>query len=250
MLSSASAYRSAAYGTPERIGEQRPGAHYRSRRVGTSSSLRRGGRTSRGDFRRTRQDSLDLGPPNCGRITLGRPARVHAFRRCEKAGRSTGVAVGSVRPRARALCPHPPGTGDTVLSVASRPVIDLELTIDAAPTLSETTYTWAGAHVLTVHTVVPHPDLALELHSTFVGHTGVPTHVVHLRLGPPGHEPALTTVDIQEGETEPTYAPRACVYEHAQRLIEALSDLGYRGGVNVADESAFAALERIGPRTT
>jgi hypothetical protein len=134
--------------------------------------------------------------------------------------------------------------------VTSRPVIDLELTIDAAPTLSETTYTWAGAHVLTVHTVVPNVDLALELHSTFVSHPGLPRHVVHLRLGPPGHKPGLTAADTDEAEIEPTHKPRACAYEHAQRLIEVLSDLGYRGAVNVRDESAFAALERISPRTT
>jgi hypothetical protein len=155
----------------------------------------------------------------------------------------------SVRPPAP-RCPEATGTGDTVPSVASRPAIDLELTIDGAPTLSETTYTWAGAHTITVHTVVPQADLALELHSTFVGHPGLPTHVVHLRLGPPGHEPALTAVDMEEAEIEPTYAPRACAYEHAERLIEVLSDFGYRGAVNVPDESAFAALERIGPGTT
>src|SRR5690349_11865343 len=71
-------------------------------------------------------------------------------------------------------------------SVLGRPRIDLELTIDGERAMSETTCTWAGAHVLTVHTAVPRADLALELHSTFVGQSGVDTHVVHLRLGPPG----------------------------------------------------------------
>ncbi|MGI8557003.1 MAG: hypothetical protein ACR2ND_01630, partial [Solirubrobacteraceae bacterium] len=110
----------------------------------------------------------------------------------------------------------------------SRPRIDLDLTIDGASAESETTCSWAGAHVLTVHTSVPRADLALELHSTFVGHPGLRTHVVHLRLGPPGHEPALVAADVDEAQLEPTYAPRACAYEHAQRLIEILSDLGYR----------------------
>jgi len=54
--------------------------------------------------------------------------------------------------------------------VRARPSIDLELSIDDEPVVSETTCTWAGAHVLTVHTVIPRSDLALELHSTFVGH--------------------------------------------------------------------------------
>jgi hypothetical protein len=121
--------------------------------------------------------------------------------------------------------------------------------IDAAPAYSETTYSWAGAHVLTLHTVIPRADLALELHSTFVGHPGLRTHVAHLRCGPPGHEPSLTSADIDDAELEPTYAPRACAYEHAQRLIELLSDLGHCAAVNVPGESAFDSLERIGPRT-
>jgi len=54
--------------------------------------------------------------------------------------------------------------------VRARPSIDLELSIDDEPVVTETTCTWAGAHVLTVHTVIPRSDLALELHSTFVGH--------------------------------------------------------------------------------
>ena len=151
--------------------------------------------------------------------------------------------------------PTPPGTerrrllrstgrGDTVPCVASRPVIDLDVTIDGRSTASETTCTWAGAHVLTVHTVIPCAGLALELHSTFVGHSGVPTHVVHLTLGPPGREPTITSAD-QDEDLDPTYAPRACVYEHAQHLIEVLSALGRRAAVDVPGERAFDGLERV-----
>jgi hypothetical protein len=68
----------------------------------------------------------------------------------------------------------------------SRRQIDLELTIDGKSVVSERTCTWAGAHILTVHTAIPRADLALELHSTFIGHAGVDRDVVHLRLGPPG----------------------------------------------------------------
>lgn len=114
---------------------------------------------------------------------------------------------------------------------------------------SETTCTWAGAHVLTVRSVLPQPDFALDLHSTFVGHPGLLTHVVHLRLGPPGHEPSITASDQDPAHLEPTYAPRVCAYEHAQRLIEILCDFGHSAAVNVPGESAFEALERSAPRT-
>jgi hypothetical protein len=124
------------------------------------------------------------------------------------------------------------------------------IVVDGIPAESETTCTWAGAHVLTVHTAIPRADLALELHSTFIGHSGVQTHVVHLTLGPPGHEATITAADHDEDHLDPTYAPRACAYEHAQHLIEVLGRLGSRASVNVPGERAFNGLERIVPRST
>lgn len=128
----------------------------------------------------------------------------------------------------------------------SRPRIDLELRIDGEPALSETTCTWAGAHILTIHTVTPRGDFAPELHSTFVGHPEVPTQVVHLRLGPPGCAPSIVAAEIDNPQVEPTYAPRACAYEHAQRLIEVLTALGHGVVVNVPGDAAFGALEHAG----
>jgi hypothetical protein len=142
-------------------------------------------------------------------------------------------------------CLRSTGWGGTVSCVASRPVIDLDVTVDGRSTASETTYTWAGAHILTVHTVIPRADLALELHSTFVGHSGVSMHVVHLTLGPPGREPTIASADHDEDELDPTYAPRACAYEHAQHMIEVLAGLGYRAAVDVPGERAFDGLERV-----
>jgi hypothetical protein len=126
--------------------------------------------------------------------------------------------------------------------VSERPAIDLELRLDGQPVESETTCTWAGAYVLAVHTVIPRADLALELHSTFVGHPDVETHVAHLVLGPPGSSPELTSSD--HAQLDPMLSPRGCVYEHAQRLIEVLDELGHRGAVDVPGEGAFAGLER------
>jgi len=55
--------------------------------------------------------------------------------------------------------------------------------------------------------------------------------------------------DYGNGHLDPTLAPRGCGYEHAQRLIELLDDLGYRAAVIVPSESAFEALERIGTQS-
>jgi hypothetical protein len=133
------------------------------------------------------------------------------------------------------------GASGTVWGVSERPVIDLELRLDGKPVESETTCTWGGPHVLVVHTVIPRGDLALELHSTFVGHPDIDTHVTHLVLGPPGRAPELISSD--HDELDPMLSPRGCVYEHAQRLIEVLDELGHRGAVDVPGEGAFAGLE-------
>lgn len=133
-------------------------------------------------------------------------------------------------------------------AVAGRSVIDLNLALDGVPVESETTCTWAAARVLTIHTAIPRADLALELHSTFVGHAGVRTHAVHLTLGPPGRQPSIASADHNEDQLDPTYAPRDCAYEHAQHVIEVLSELGYRASVDVPGDAAFAGLERVAPR--
>ena len=78
----------------------------------------------------------------------------------------------------------PPALGSAIVSGRAR--IDVKLSLDGVRVQSETTYAWASPYVLSVHTVIPQPDLAIELHSTFTGHPGTPTAVTHLMLGPPG----------------------------------------------------------------
>jgi hypothetical protein len=54
-------------------------------------------------------------------------------------------------------------------AVSDRPTIELPITLNGHPAESETTYTWAGPYILSLHTVLPQRGLALELHSTFIG---------------------------------------------------------------------------------
>jgi hypothetical protein len=42
---------------------------------------------------------------------------------------------------------------------------------------------------------MPQRGLAVERHSTFVGHNAVPTHATHLLLGPVGRRPYVVTRD-------------------------------------------------------
>jgi hypothetical protein len=91
---------------------------------------------------------------------------------------------------------------------------------------------------------LPDHGLAVELHSTFVGHEDVPTCVTHLTLGPVGHEPVIAQVEHDRADLDPTLRARECAYEHVQVLLETLKSLGYTVAIDVPDD-AFEDLERV-----
>jgi hypothetical protein len=124
-------------------------------------------------------------------------------------------------------------------------VLPLDIRLDGEAVEAHSTYAAAaGGRVLTIATVLPEHGLAFELISTYVGHAEVPAHVTHLALGPVGHPASIEHVEDREQQLDPVADPRACAYDHAHHLIEALSALGYRASVEV-DERTFTALERV-----
>jgi len=120
----------------------------------------------------------------------------------------------------------------------------LEISLDGRSVESETTCISAGPYVLVIATVLPEAGLAVEVHSTFVGHGGVPTFATHLTLGPAGHAPVTTTAEHDRASLDPTIRARACAYEHAQIVIETLTGLEYSVALDVPDD-AFSQLERV-----
>jgi hypothetical protein len=106
-------------------------------------------------------------------------------------------------------------------------LLSLQVKLDGRPVDSETLYTWVGPYVLVVATTLPERGLAFELHSTFVGHQGVPTCARHLILGPVGHTPAVSTREHEHNNLDPSAGARFCIYEHQHTLIETLGALGY-----------------------
>jgi hypothetical protein len=128
--------------------------------------------------------------------------------------------------------------------VSERRTIALAVTLDGRQVSSETTCTWAGPYVLVIATALPDHGLAVEVHSTFVGHEGVPTCVTHLTLGPVGHEPVIFPVEHEHANLDPMLNARECAYEHVEIVLETLTRLGYEVGINVPDD-AFKELERV-----
>lgn len=84
----------------------------------------------------------------------------------------------------------------------------------------------SGPYVLVMHTVMPQRGLAVELHSTFVGHNAAPTHATHLLLGPVGHLPRVTTRDDASDIVDPFNRPNSCVYAHCHELVDLLAERG------------------------
>ncbi|HEX4836954.1 MAG TPA: hypothetical protein VFV03_00295 [Solirubrobacteraceae bacterium] len=122
--------------------------------------------------------------------------------------------------------------------------IKLSVKLDGRQVSSETTCKWAGPYVLVIATTLPDKDLAIELHSAFVGHKGVPTIATHLNLGPVGHVPFASTAEHEHANLDPMLKARECVYEHTGVLVETLKGLGYEVGIDVPDD-AFEELDRI-----
>jgi hypothetical protein len=127
--------------------------------------------------------------------------------------------------------------------VSARRTISLDIQLDGHRVESETTSIGAGPYALVISTVLPGTGLALQIHSTFVGHEGLPTCATHMTLGPVGHDPSIVMVEYDRENLDPMTKPRECVYEHAGIMLEALTRLGYAPSFDM-DENAFTELER------
>jgi len=122
--------------------------------------------------------------------------------------------------------------------------LPLSLTLHGQPRQAHCTYVWAaGGIVLTITTVIPERGLAFELISTYTGHRDSDTIAVHLALGR-GRIGEIETYRHPRDELNPDELARACAYDHAHRLSEALSDSGRLVAVEL-DEHTFAGLERV-----
>jgi hypothetical protein len=115
------------------------------------------------------------------------------------------------------------------------PLPDPRLTVDGRRVACATRIAYAGAYQLTVWTIVP--ELAAELHSSYLGHPDGNTAVSHLRLRPDG--PPLTLTSERPGAALPVReARRLCLYDHLAELRHLVGDAtGMPAGVEVPDQA-------------
>jgi hypothetical protein len=121
--------------------------------------------------------------------------------------------------------------------------LPLQVSVNDRPRTAHSTYSWsAGGRVLTLSTVLPDRDLAVEMISTYVGHPKTPTIATHLILGPVDHPAEIRTA--QHEHLNPAENARECAYDHAHQLIKALGAAGHQANVQF-DELTFSEIERI-----
>lgn len=118
----------------------------------------------------------------------------------------------------------------------------LPIDLDGRRAHSSTYIARNGAYVLSISTLLPDRGLAVELHSTYVGHPVSETMSTHLFVA--ADLPAPQTIgDVHDvGELDVVDAPRACLYDHALRLQELLRSLGHEARIHIGAD-AIAATE-------
>lgn len=109
-----------------------------------------------------------------------------------------------------------------------RSQLPITFTLDGEAVESVTHLVRSAPYVLVLQTVMPQRGLAVELHSTFVGHSAVPTLATHLLLGPVGQPPHVVTRDDGSGIVDPVNRPDSCAYAHCHELIGLLAERGLR----------------------
>jgi hypothetical protein len=104
--------------------------------------------------------------------------------------------------------------------------LPITFTLDGEPVESVTHLLRAGPYVLVINTVMPQRGLAVELHSTFVGHGAVRTQATHLLLGPVGQPAHVVAREDALSIVDPVNRPDSCVYAHCHELIALLAERG------------------------
>jgi hypothetical protein len=112
---------------------------------------------------------------------------------------------------------------------------DPHLAVAGRRVACSTRLAYGGAYQLTIWTIVP--ELAAELHSSYLGHPDGETAIAHLQLRP--GEPPVTLASERSGAGLPVReGRRLCLYDHLAVLRELVAETtGLAATVEVADQT-------------
>jgi hypothetical protein len=112
---------------------------------------------------------------------------------------------------------------------------DSRLAVDGRQLGCSTRLGYAGAYQLTIWTIVP--ELAAEVHSSYLGHPDGDTLVAHLELRP-GEPPRTVTAEHPGAGLPVREVRRLCLYDHLAVLRSVVADAtGKDTTVDVADQA-------------
>ena len=112
---------------------------------------------------------------------------------------------------------------------------DPHLAVAGRRVACSTRLAYGGAYQLTIWTIVP--ELAAELHSSYLGHPDGTTAIAHLQLRP-GERPVTLAGERGGAELPVREGRRLCLYDHLAVLRELVSDAtGLAAAVEVADQT-------------
>ena len=122
--------------------------------------------------------------------------------------------------------------------------LPLTVKVDGLRRPSESRYDWAaGGRVLIISTVIPETGLAFELISTYLGHQDTDTLITHLTLRH-GRRGEIEECRHSHEQLNLGGLARGCAYDHANRLIERLSEHAHEVTIELG-EHTFRQLERV-----
>lgn len=110
----------------------------------------------------------------------------------------------------------------------------ITITLDSRDLRSETIASAVAPYVVVLTTTLA--DLAVTVASSYVGHTGVPTHVTHLNLTP--ERRWVAQAQLAHDEVPVTHARERCLLEHATAVQDVSG-----AHVHLADGAMDAAAE-------
>ena len=119
----------------------------------------------------------------------------------------------------------------------ARTAIDLPIDIDGRRVRSETLHASLSPYVVTIGTTLP--AQGVSLYSTYHGHPGATTAVVHLVRTRAGF-PRTDVARHAEDQLPVVFARARCLRDHALRLHDVLSTLDCIAAVHLSDAAELA----------
>jgi hypothetical protein len=116
--------------------------------------------------------------------------------------------------------------------------LSIRLSLDERPVDSETRLVELGAYHVALSTVVLNADLPIEVHSSYLGHTGTETHATHLTIAPDIADTYLATHDASQLPV--THARERYVLDHLQVLIDLATKLDQALQVDLPDHAMIS----------